>query len=101
MQAAIFGLSPKLGSSSEDEEDLPQVCCQCCSKLVLFHVVNVQPAWLKSHGFFSQVVELPEGDPGAEDALPAVVELKPAASDQPKLSWRERAAQLKAQREGV
>lgn len=45
-----------------------------------------------------QVVELPEEAIGADDALPTVVQ-EPAAPSQPKLSWRQKAAQLKAQRE--
>lgn len=44
-----------------------------------------------------QVVELPEEGNGTIDAMPTVVE-EAAAPSQPKLSWRERAAQLKAQR---
>lgn len=45
-----------------------------------------------------QVVELPKEADGGIDAMPTVVE-EAAAPSHPKLSWRERAAQLKAQRE--
>lgn len=45
-----------------------------------------------------QVVVIPEMV--GEDAMPAVVE-QPAAPAQPRLSWREKAAQLRAQREAL
>jgi hypothetical protein len=47
-----------------------------------------------------QVVELPEEANGVMDAMPTVVE-EAAAPGPAKLSWRDRAAQLKAQREAL
>lgn len=52
---------------------------------------------VNSEGMLLQVVELPGDTTGADDALPTVVE-EAAGPSQPKLSWREKAAQLKAQR---
>lgn len=101
MQAAIFGAPPKQdGLDCGEDEDLPQVTACNLALCCLGQVARVKIAAAEGDEqcVMPQVVVIPEMD--GDDAMPAVVE-QPAAPSQPKLSWREKAAQLRAQREAL